>query len=103
MSDGLNNWYDKIPLKFQDFNEDDFSKLNIRAVPQSIVRFGAYVAPKSILMPCYINIGAYVDEGSTIDTFSQLVAVLKLEKMYTSVVVLASAAYWSLYRRTQQS
>ena len=80
MSDGLNNWYDKIPLKFKNFSEDDFSKLNIRAVPQSIVRFGAYVAPKSILMPCYINIGAYVDEGSTIDTFSTIGSCAQIGK-----------------------
>ena len=67
-SSGEQFFYDKIPLKFENYTEDDFKNLGIRVVPGAIVRKYAYLAPKTIIMPAFINIGAYIDEGTLIDS-----------------------------------
>jgi 2,3,4,5-tetrahydropyridine-2-carboxylate N-succinyltransferase len=61
-------FFDKIPLKTQNWSEDDFTKAGFRAVPGSLVRYSAYVAKSVILMPSFVNVGAYVDEGTMVDT-----------------------------------
>jgi 2,3,4,5-tetrahydropyridine-2-carboxylate N-succinyltransferase len=61
--------YDKVPLKWEDWSEADFKTASFRAVPGSIVRAGAYVAPNVVLMPSFVNIGAYVGEGTMVDTW----------------------------------
>ena len=63
------NFYDKVPLKYADFDEQQFMRAGVRVVPDAIVRRGAYVAPGAILMPSYVNIGAYVDSGTLVDTW----------------------------------
>ena len=65
-------WYDKVPLKFQDWSEDDFKASGIRAVPGSFARYGCYLGKGVILMPSYVNIGAYVDEGTMVDTWATI-------------------------------
>ncbi|HET9232640.1 MAG TPA: 2,3,4,5-tetrahydropyridine-2,6-dicarboxylate N-succinyltransferase [Candidatus Eisenbacteria bacterium] len=55
---------DKIPLK------RGFERAGVRVVPPAVVRHGAYVAPDAVLMPCYINIGARVGEGTLVDTWA---------------------------------
>ena len=40
-------------------------------VPNSPVRKGSFVGKNAVLMPCYVNIGAYIDEGTMIDTFAR--------------------------------
>ena len=68
--DGVNRYYDKVPLKFSHYNETDFQSLGARIVPPAYVRKGAFIGKNAILMPSYINIGAYVGEGSLIDTWA---------------------------------
>jgi 2,3,4,5-tetrahydropyridine-2-carboxylate N-succinyltransferase len=63
------NYYDKVPLKYANFDEQQFMKAGVRVVPDAIVRRGAYVAPGAILMPSYVNIGAFVDSGTLVDTW----------------------------------
>lgn len=63
-------WYDKIPLKTQQWTSSDFNGCDFRSVPGAIVRQGAYVAPNAILMPSFINIGAFVGRGTLIDTWA---------------------------------
>lgn len=63
-------WYDKVPLKFAKWSASDFEKSGIRAVPGSIVRYGAYIASGVVLMPSFVNIGAYVGEGTMVDTWA---------------------------------
>lgn len=63
-------WYDKVKSKFEGWSASDFEKAAFRAVPDSIVRHSAYVAPGAVLMPCFLNIGAHVGEGTMIDTWS---------------------------------
>ena len=65
-------WWDKVPLKFEGWDAEQFNAAGFRAVPPAIVRRGAYVAPSAVLMPSYVNIGAYVGEGSMIDTWASV-------------------------------
>jgi 2,3,4,5-tetrahydropyridine-2-carboxylate N-succinyltransferase len=60
-------YYDKVPSKFESF---DFEKGGFRVVPPAMVRRGAYIARNVVLMPCFVNIGAYVGEGTMVDTWA---------------------------------
>ena len=60
-------WYDKVPNKFADWTANEFKEAGFRAVPGSIVRKGAFVDKNVVLMPSFVNIGAYVGEGSMVD------------------------------------
>lgn len=62
--------FDKIGLRFSGFEEQDFRRLGARVVPGAIVRRGAYIGRDVVLMPSFVNIGAYVGEGSMIDTWA---------------------------------
>jgi len=63
-------WWDKVPSKFAGWHEAQFAKANFRAVPNCAVRYSAYIAPNVVLMPSFINVGAYVDEGTMVDIYS---------------------------------
>ncbi len=62
------NFFDKVPLKYSGFEQEDFDSAGVRVVPDAIVRKGAYVAPGVVLMPSYVNIGANIDSGTLVDT-----------------------------------
>ena len=62
--------FDKVGMKFTGWDANQFDASGIRAVPGAVVRHSAFVAPGVVLMPCFINVGAYVDEGTMIDTWS---------------------------------
>ncbi len=64
--------WDKVPSKFTGWNADSFTKASFRAVPGCIVRKGAYIAPDVVLMPSFVNIGAYVGQGTMIDTWASV-------------------------------
>jgi len=66
---GAGHWFDKVPSKFSGWTEPDFRKAGFRAVPGSVVRGGSFVAKNVILMPSFVNIGAYVGEGTMVDTW----------------------------------
>lgn len=65
----VNKWYDKVPLKCANWEEKDFQEAKFRSVPGSIVRESAYIAPDVILMPSFVNVGAYVGKGTMVDTW----------------------------------
>ncbi|HUS25089.1 MAG TPA: 2,3,4,5-tetrahydropyridine-2,6-dicarboxylate N-succinyltransferase [Candidatus Binatia bacterium] len=65
----LHGW-DKVPLKYQTYDQVRFAAQNVRIVPPATVRRGAYVAPGAILMPSYVNIGAHVGPGTMVDTWA---------------------------------
>ena len=67
-------FYDKIPLK------NKFKEKKIRVVPNAIARFGAYVSKNVIMMPSFINIGAYVDSGTMIDTWATVGSCAQIGK-----------------------
>ena len=58
------SYHDKIPLK------KGFDELGVRVVPPATVRYGAYVAPGVVLMPSYVNIGAWVGPNTLVDTWA---------------------------------
>lgn len=62
-------WWDKVPSKFDGWNDDKFKEMGFRAVPGSIVRRSAFVAPNVVLMPSFVNVGAYVGENTMVDTW----------------------------------
>ncbi|WP_431298192.1 2,3,4,5-tetrahydropyridine-2,6-dicarboxylate N-succinyltransferase [Tabrizicola sp. BL-A-41-H6] len=66
-SNGGSNWWDKVPSKWQGWTAADWRAAGFRAVPGSIVRRSAYIAKGVVLMPSFVNIGAYVGEGSMVD------------------------------------
>ncbi len=63
-------YFDKVPAKFTQFSEDDFRHQGARIVPPAMVRRGAHTAPDAVIMPSYVNIGAYVGRASMIDTWA---------------------------------
>ena len=67
---GHSRFYDKVPLKYANYDEQRFAAEGVRVVPDAIVRRGAYVAPDVVLMPSYVNIGANIDSGSMVDTWA---------------------------------
>jgi 2,3,4,5-tetrahydropyridine-2,6-dicarboxylate N-succinyltransferase len=73
-------WWDKIPSKFDHWDERRFRAAGFRAVPGSVVRHSAYIAPGVVLMPCFVNLGAYVDSGSMIDTWATVGSCAQIGK-----------------------
>jgi len=73
-------WYDKVPAKFEDWGDHRFRQGGFRAVPGSVVRRSAYIAPGVVLMPCFVNVGAYVDRGTMIDTWSTVGSCAQIGK-----------------------
>lgn len=73
-------FYDKVPMKYADYSEDDFKRDGVRVVPDAIVRRGAFVAPDVVLMPSYVNIGAYVDSGTMVDTWATVGSCAQIGK-----------------------
>ena len=63
-------WWDKVPTKFSGWTEDRFRDAGFRVVPGAVVRRSAHIAPGAVLMPCFVNVGAYVGEGTMIDTWA---------------------------------
>ncbi len=62
-------WWDKVPSKFEGWGENRFRAAGFRAVPGSIVRRSAFIARDVVLMPSFVNLGAYVDEKTMVDTW----------------------------------
>jgi 2,3,4,5-tetrahydropyridine-2-carboxylate N-succinyltransferase len=63
-------FWDKIPARFADFDESKFRKLGARVVPGAIARRGAHIGKDVVLMPSFVNIGAYVGAGTMVDTWA---------------------------------
>ncbi|MEQ1865591.1 MAG: 2,3,4,5-tetrahydropyridine-2,6-dicarboxylate N-succinyltransferase, partial [Micropepsaceae bacterium] len=73
-------WYDKVPSKFAGWSADEFARAGFRAVPGAIVRHSAFIARNAVLMPCFINVGAYVGEATMIDTWSTVGSCAQIGK-----------------------
>ncbi len=67
---GHTRYFDKVPLKYADYEDADFRRDGVRVVPDAVVRRGAYVADDVVLMPSYVNIGAYIGSGTMVDTWA---------------------------------
>ncbi|HJO64766.1 MAG TPA: 2,3,4,5-tetrahydropyridine-2,6-dicarboxylate N-succinyltransferase [Sphingomonas sanguinis] len=77
---GAGHCFDKVPSKFSGWSEADFRAAGFRAVPGSVVRRGAHVAKSAILMPSFVNIGAYVGEGTMVDTWATVGSCAQIGK-----------------------
>lgn len=73
-------FFDKVPLKFQDLSQGQFEAAGVRVVPSAIARKGSYIAPNTILMPSYVNIGAYIDSGTLVDTWATVGSCAQIGK-----------------------
>jgi len=62
--------FDKVPLKFEGWDENRFKQAGIRVVPGAVVRRSAFIAKGVVLMPSFVNLGAYVGEGTMVDTWA---------------------------------
>ncbi len=63
-------FWDKVPARFAGYGEAEFRALGARVVPGAIARRGAYIGRDVVLMPSFVNIGAYVGEGTMVDTWA---------------------------------
>ncbi|MEX1179754.1 MAG: 2,3,4,5-tetrahydropyridine-2,6-dicarboxylate N-succinyltransferase [Cucumibacter sp.] len=64
------SWFDKVPSKFAGWDERRFREAGFRAVPGAIVRHSAFIGRGAVLMPCFVNLGAYVGENTMVDTWA---------------------------------
>ena len=71
---GIFTFHDKIPLK------SNFAEAKVRVVPPAVARYGSYQAPGVILMPSYVNIGAYIDERTMVDTWATVGSCAQIGK-----------------------
>jgi 2,3,4,5-tetrahydropyridine-2,6-dicarboxylate N-succinyltransferase len=62
--------YDKVPSKFEGWGENRFRDAGFRVVPGAVARRGSHIARGVVLMPSFVNIGAYVGEGTMVDTWA---------------------------------
>ncbi|MGS2811054.1 2,3,4,5-tetrahydropyridine-2,6-dicarboxylate N-succinyltransferase [Nocardia sp. MW-W600-9] len=67
---GLPRGFDKMPLKFDNWVRGDFEQARLRVVPGAVVRHGAYLGPDVVIMPSFINIGAYIGSETMVDTWA---------------------------------
>jgi len=72
--------YDKVPSKFDGWDEARFSDAGFRVVPGAVARRGSYIARGVVLMPSFVNIGAYVDEGTMVDTWATVGSCAQIGK-----------------------
>ncbi len=73
-------WWDKVPSKFDGWDDKRFRAAGFRAVPGCVVRRSAYIAPGVVLMPCFVNLGAYVGQGTMIDTWATVGSCAQIGK-----------------------
>ncbi|MDC2966200.1 2,3,4,5-tetrahydropyridine-2,6-dicarboxylate N-succinyltransferase [Alphaproteobacteria bacterium] len=77
---GQYTWFDKVDLKTSGWVEDEWTKRSFRSVPGAVVRYSSHIAENVVLMPCFINLGAYVDSGSMIDTWATVGSCAQIGK-----------------------
>ena len=72
LSGPYTTWYDKVPGKSVNWKKEDWEKAGYRHVPNGVVRKGSFIARNAVLMPCFVNLGAYVDEATMVDTWASV-------------------------------
>src|SRR5450755_3054326 len=73
-------YFDKVALRFEGFDEARFKALGARAVPGAVVRRGAHIGNDVVLMPSFVNIGAYVGTGTMVDTWATVGSCAQIGK-----------------------
>jgi 2,3,4,5-tetrahydropyridine-2-carboxylate N-succinyltransferase len=77
---GAATWWDKVPAKLADWGAAHFRQAGFRAVPGAIVRRSAFIGANVVLMPSFVNVGAYIDRGTMIDTWSTVGSCAQIGK-----------------------
>ncbi len=77
---GYTKFFDKVPQKFAQYDAEKFRAAGMRVVPDAVVRRGADNATDVVLMPSFVNIGAYVDQGTMIDTWATVGSCAQIGK-----------------------
>ena len=80
MDGGCTKYFDKVSPKFANYTEEDFKAGGFRVVPNAIVRRGSFIGKNAVLMPSYVNIGAYVGEGTMVDTWATVGSCAQIGK-----------------------
>lgn len=73
-------FYDKVPLKYTHMNEQQMRNSGVRIVPESCVRKGCFIGSNTVVMPSFINIGAYIDTGVMVDTWATVGSCAQIGK-----------------------
>ena len=73
-------WDDKVKGKTVDWNEDQWKSAGYRHVPNGTVREGSFIGKGVVLMPSFVNIGAYIDEGTMVDTWATVGSCAQIGK-----------------------
>ena len=74
------SWWDKVDSKFTGWDEARFRDAGFRAVPGSVVRRSAFIGKGAVLMPSFVNLGAYVGEGTMVDTWTTVGSCAQIGK-----------------------
>lgn len=77
---GFSQFYDKVPLKFSNYTDKDWQNSGVRVVPHAMIRRGAFIGKNTVLMPSFVNIGAYIDEGVMVDTWATVGSCAQIGK-----------------------
>jgi 2,3,4,5-tetrahydropyridine-2-carboxylate N-succinyltransferase len=70
LNDDASSYFDRMPPRFHNFDADQFRALNTRVNPGAIARGGCFIGPSTVLMPSFVNVGAYLGEGTMVDTWT---------------------------------
>jgi 2,3,4,5-tetrahydropyridine-2,6-dicarboxylate N-succinyltransferase len=73
-------FFDKVKTKFAHLDEATMRATGVRVVPPAVARRGSYIAKNVVLMPSYVNIGAYVDENTMVDTWATVGSCAQIGK-----------------------
>lgn len=74
------SWWDKVDSKFAGWGEPEWTQAGFRAVPNCIVRRSAFIGKGVVLMPSFVNLGAYVDENTMVDTWATVGSCAQIGK-----------------------
>ena len=77
---GYTNYYDKVDSRYANHDEARFRAEGARIVPPAVARRGSYIGKGVILMPSYVNIGAYVDDNTMVDTWATVGSCAQIGK-----------------------
>jgi 2,3,4,5-tetrahydropyridine-2-carboxylate N-succinyltransferase len=80
MHAGELGFFDKVQTKFSHLDEAQMRASGVRVVPPAVARRGSYLAKNVVLMPSYVNIGAYVDENTMVDTWATVGSCAQIGK-----------------------
>jgi len=80
MDNGPMRYFDKVPTKFANYDVHQFEQGGFRVVPPAVARRGSFIGKNVVLMPSYVNIGAYVGEGTMVDTWATVGSCAQIGK-----------------------